>query len=229
MRSTKNHAQNLVKAAPIEGAAAPDLATLGLLEDDGAEETAVRPRPTDIIDEEPSTEFIDLEFSALDRAPEPPRPRELPQRELKDVEDGGGDSMLARYFRDMALHPVMGPEEELDTARTVEKSELDHWTVASLLPAGGRAHPELALEEQVAKAGEDEVQAPQIAELTKLVRGGEEAAERQADERAGEAVGSRSPRSSPSRSACPTPTGSGWPAPTRSRAISSASRTSRTT
>ena len=25
--------------------------------------------------------------------------------------------MLARYFRDMALHPVMGPEEELATAR----------------------------------------------------------------------------------------------------------------
>ena len=91
MRSTKNHAQNLVKAAPIEGVAAPDLAALGLLEDDGAEETAVRPRPTEPIDDEPTSEFIDLEFSALDRTPEPPRQRDLPARDLKDVEDGGGD------------------------------------------------------------------------------------------------------------------------------------------
>jgi RNA polymerase primary sigma factor len=169
MRSTKNHAQNLVKAAPIEGVAAPDLAALGLLEDDGAEETAVRPRPTEVIDDEPASEFIDLEFSALDRVPEPPRQRELPARDLKDVEDGGGDSMLARYFRDMALHPVMGPEEELETARAVEKSELDHWqALLSYLPAA--EHILVALEEQVAKAGEDEVQAPQLEELGKLVR-----------------------------------------------------------
>jgi hypothetical protein len=31
----------------------------------------------------------------------------------KEIEEGGGDSMLARYFREMATHPVMGPEEEL--------------------------------------------------------------------------------------------------------------------
>jgi hypothetical protein len=73
MRSSKNHAQNLVKAAPIEGVAAPDLAALGLLEDDGVEDMAVRSRPTEVIDDEPSTEFIDLEFTALDRAPEPLR------------------------------------------------------------------------------------------------------------------------------------------------------------
>jgi len=169
MRSTKNHAQNLVKAAPIEGVAAPDLAALGLLEDDGAEETAVRPRPTEIIDDEPATEFIDLEFAALERAPEPARPRDLPSRELKDVEDGGGDSMLARYFRDMALHPVMGPEEELVTARAVEKSELDHWvSLMSYLPAA--EYILIAIEELIAKAGDDEVKAPQIAELQKLVR-----------------------------------------------------------
>src|SRR5678815_3543670 len=67
-------------------------------------------------------------------------------------------------------HPVMGPEEELETARAVEKSELDHWqALLSYLPAA--EHILIALEEQVAKAGEDEVQAPQIAELTKLVRG----------------------------------------------------------
>src|SRR5262249_26035624 len=114
-------------------------------------------------------EFIDLEFPSLERVPEALRPRDLPARDLRDVEEGGGDSMLARYFRDMALHPVMGPEEELDTARAVEQSELDHWAaMLSYLPAA--EHILLTLEEQVAKAGEEEVKAPQIPDLLRLAR-----------------------------------------------------------
>jgi RNA polymerase primary sigma factor len=156
MRSSKNLAQNLVKAAPVAAPTA-DLASIGLLEDDGAEETAIRPRPTEVLDDEPAAEFIDLEFTPIERAPEPVRARELPARELRDVEEGGGDSMLARYFRDMALHPVMGPDEELETAKTVERSELDHWTaLLSYLPVA--EHVLTYLEEQVAKAGEEEVQ-----------------------------------------------------------------------
>ena len=76
MRSSKNLAHNLVKAAPV-AAAAPDIASLGLLEDDGAEETAIRPRPTEPLDDEPAAEFIDLEFSPVERTPEPARAREL--------------------------------------------------------------------------------------------------------------------------------------------------------
>ncbi len=168
MRSSKNLAQNLVKAAPV-AAPTTDLASLGLLEDDGAEETAIRPRPTEPIDEEPAAEFIDLEFAPVERTPEPIRARELPARELRDVEEGGGDSMLARYFRDMALHPVMGPDEELETAKTVERTELDHWTaLLSYVPVA--EHVLVYVEEQVAKAGEEEVKAPQIPELIKLVR-----------------------------------------------------------
>jgi RNA polymerase primary sigma factor len=155
---------------PLEGAAAPDLDAMGLLEDDANEETAVRTRPAEIdAVEEAAPEFIDLEFSSTDRAPEPARPRELPARDLRDVEEGGGDSMLARYFRDMALHPVMGPEEELDTARTVEQSELDHWV--ALLSFGPAAeHILVTLDEYVQKAGEEEVKAPQIPELMRLAR-----------------------------------------------------------
>jgi RNA polymerase primary sigma factor len=169
MRSAKNQAHPLTKTPAVEGAAAPDLASLGLLEDDGAEDTAVRARPTEVTEEEPAADFIDLEFTpAADRAPEPTRARELPARELKDVEDGGGDSMLARYFRDMALHPVMGPDEELATARTVERTELDLWTaLLSYLPAAEHILP--GLQEQVTKAGEEEVKAPQLAELDLLV------------------------------------------------------------
>ena len=170
MRSTKNHPQAVAKpAAPLEGAAAPDLATLGLMEDDAAEDTAVRPRPTELVEDEPAAEFIDLEFPTVERAPEPARPAELGPRDLRDVEEGGGDSMLARYFRDMALHPVMGPDEELDTARAVEQSEIEHW-VALLSHEPAAEYVLIALDKQVQKAGEEEVKAPQIAELLRLAR-----------------------------------------------------------
>ncbi len=97
------------------------------------------------------------------------QPPTKPARELRDVEEGGGDSMLARYFRDMALHPVMGPDEELETAKVVEKSELDHW-MALLAHIPVAKHILAFVEEQVRKAGEEEVKAPQIAEMLKLVR-----------------------------------------------------------
>jgi RNA polymerase primary sigma factor len=192
MRS-KNNVSALSKPqakAPLidaGGATAPDLAALGLLEDDASEETAVRVRPVEPSrdgaasgpkpwapaepDEEPVAEFIDLELPAVvERTPDLPRPRELPARELRDVEEGGGDSMLARYFRDMALHPVMGPEEELATARAVEQSEIEHWVaMLSYLPAS--EHILVSLQEYVLKAGEEEVKAPQIAELLKLAQG----------------------------------------------------------
>jgi RNA polymerase primary sigma factor len=169
MRSTKSNA-TVVKGDPLAqgGTATPEIAALGLLEDDQTEETAVRPRPAEILDEERAADFIDLDLGPLDRLPQPERARNQ-DRELKDVEDGGGDSMLARYFRDMALHPVMGPDEELDTARAVERTEVEHWVaLLSYLPAA--EYILTALEEDVAKAGEDEVKAPQIAELQKLVR-----------------------------------------------------------
>ena len=51
-------------------------------------------------------------------------------------EEGGGDTMLARYFREMATHPVMGPDEELGTAVDVERAEVEQWcAILSYLPA----------------------------------------------------------------------------------------------
>ena len=171
MRALKGHTPSLIKGDSIHagGAAAPDLAAIGLLEDDGAEETQVRTRPVDLVEDEPP-EFIEFDFTPLlDRAPEPARPRGLPDRELKDVEEGGGDSMLARYFRDMALHPVMGPDEELATARGVERAEIDHWVALLAYPPAAE-YILVALEADVAKAGEEEVKAPQIAEMLRLLR-----------------------------------------------------------
>jgi RNA polymerase primary sigma factor len=44
----------------------------------------------------------------------------------RDIEEGGGDSMLARYFREMSNHSVMDQEEELRTAQRVEKTEVEY-------------------------------------------------------------------------------------------------------
>ena len=161
MRSTKSTSSAMMKD-PVQTRepVVPDIAALGLLEDDATEDTAVR-RARPVAEPLAEPEFIDLEFATA--APEP-----RPSREIKDVEDGGGDSMLARYFRDMALHAVMGQEEELATARAVERTEIEHWVaLLSYLPAA--EHILTALQEDVTKAGAEEVEAPQIGELQKIL------------------------------------------------------------
>ncbi len=84
------------------------------------------------------------------------------------AEEGGGDSMLARYFREMATHAVMGQEEELDTAVDVEKAEVEHWcAILGFLPAAEAALD--TLEADLPK-DEDAIDVPQIAELRKYIR-----------------------------------------------------------
>lgn len=169
MKTMKAKTPGPAKANTAAAQTLPELASIGLMDDDGAEETAVRARtgPVTPVEEE-TIEFIDLEFAVINRKQPSPRTRETPERTFKDIEEGG-DSMLARYFRDMALHPVMGPEQELETARTVERAEINHWAaLLAYIPAA--EHILDALQKDVEKAGEDEVEAPQIAELYKLIR-----------------------------------------------------------
>jgi hypothetical protein len=71
MKSTKNGALRLEPLDPGSSAAEPELSTLGLLEDDLTEETAIRVRPSEPLDE-PAVEFIDLQLSGLQR-PAPAR------------------------------------------------------------------------------------------------------------------------------------------------------------
>ena len=86
----------------------------------------------------------------------------------KEIEEGGGDSMLARYFREMATHPVMGPEEELRTAIEVENAEIDHWvTILSYLPSSEFAVESL---ERDLPVGEEALTLPQLGELHKLLK-----------------------------------------------------------
>jgi RNA polymerase primary sigma factor len=86
----------------------------------------------------------------------------------KEIEEGGGDSMLARYFREMATHPVMGPDEELQTAIEVEAAEIEHWV--AILAFHPSAEQALTSLERDLPVGEDALDLPQIAELRKLLK-----------------------------------------------------------
>jgi RNA polymerase primary sigma factor len=80
-----------------------------------------------------------------------------------------GDSMLARYFRDMAHHPVIGHDEEIEAAKRVEFAEITQWmNLLSFLPAA----PYIlgALKEDTDSAGPEKVQATHIPALLKLAR-----------------------------------------------------------
>jgi len=86
----------------------------------------------------------------------------------KEIEEGGGDSMLARYFREMATHPVMGPDEELETAVSVEKAEVDHWSaIFAYLPTAEYAIESL---EKDLPVGEEALDLPQMGEIRKLLK-----------------------------------------------------------
>jgi len=89
------------------------------------------------------------------------KPPAMPTR--REIEEGGGDSMLARYFREMATHAVMGQEEELSTAVEVEDAEIAHWVaLLAHLPA---AEYILDSIERDLPTGEDAIDVPAIAEL----------------------------------------------------------------
>ena len=91
-----------------------------------------------------------------------------PEPKQRDFEEGGGDSMLARYFREMATHHVMGPEEELSTAVDVEKAEVDHWVaIFAYMPTAEHALEQL---ERDLPTGEEAIDLPQVAELKKLIK-----------------------------------------------------------
>ncbi|MEM6959923.1 MAG: sigma-70 family RNA polymerase sigma factor [Myxococcota bacterium] len=51
------------------------------------------------------------------------------EKALKELErQGAGDSTLSRYFREMACHRVLTPQEEIEAARQVEELEEAYWT-----------------------------------------------------------------------------------------------------
>lgn len=100
---------------------------------------------------------------------EPPPP--LPDVEgIRRATEKAGDTMLARYFREMAMHQVMGPEDEVRAAEAVEAAELAYWrAILSYLPAAEFALD--TLEKDVNESGcADEVDLSALAELRKLIK-----------------------------------------------------------
>jgi len=129
-----------------------------------ASATATAAPEIDVVDEEFDAEATVTEpiVNELESIAPPKPPTD------KEIEEGGGDSMLARYFREMATHPVMGPEEELQTAIEVEQAEIDHWVaIFGYMPAA-----EYALEslERDLPTGEEALTLPQIAEMKKILK-----------------------------------------------------------
>jgi RNA polymerase primary sigma factor len=86
---------------------------------------------------------VEDEFDAPE-ATEPPEPskeqlekaRTEAEKALKELErQGAGDSTLSRYFREMANHRVLTPQEEIEAAKEVERLEIAYWeTLFSYVP-----------------------------------------------------------------------------------------------
>ena len=76
-----------------------------------------------------------------------------------------GDTMLSRYFRDMATHRVLRPEEEVEAAKTVEELERKYWVALFAYPA---ALETVALVVDNAVTAHEQAVPPELAELRKL-------------------------------------------------------------
>ena len=134
------------------------VAPLSSLADEMEEDTSVRVashfgRPDDVVGL--------VSFSEPPAAPEPATSRSAEKT---------GDSMLARYFREMASHHVMGPDDEVRAAEHVETAEIAYWrAILSYLPAA--EHVLDMLEYEVKNAGcDEEVDLRAIPELRKLIK-----------------------------------------------------------
>lgn len=74
------------------------------------------------------------------------------------------ESLLTRYFSEMATHQVMSPEEELECARALEQAEVGHWT--ALLAFVPVAEP--ILERLVRDVNESDDERPDISHADEL-------------------------------------------------------------
>ena len=168
MRKSKSNAAAATKHAPEPALAANEAETAVGDEDFDGEVPAIGASAAtselETVEEEFELDAQVAEASAGDG--EPAAPRKQPTD--KEIEEGGGDSMLARYFREMASHTVMGPDAELETAIAVEQAEIDHWSsIFAFLPTAEYAIESL---EKDLPTGEDAIELPQLGEIHKLLR-----------------------------------------------------------
>jgi RNA polymerase primary sigma factor len=81
------------------------------------------------------------------------------------TEKSAGDTMLSRYFRDMATHRVLRPDEEVEAAKAVEDLERKYWVALLAYPAAFETVA--AVLEQTLSP--EQTMPEEIAELRKLV------------------------------------------------------------
>jgi RNA polymerase primary sigma factor len=88
---------------------------------------------------------------------------------MNESELQSSDSVLTRYFQELANHQVMSPDEELECAQALEAAEVEHWV--ALLSYVPIAEPILqCLEQDIVAADEaNQPDLPQVEELKKLI------------------------------------------------------------
>lgn len=127
-----------------------------------------------------SEEAIDLDLDeAFDIEAAEPRVEDLaapagPTRSTEAALDPRavqGDTMLARYFRDMSHHPVMDHSEEVAAAVAVESAECAYWVALLSFPA---AAPSIlrGLKEDVSRDTEGQLDVVEIEQALKLLGNG---------------------------------------------------------
>jgi RNA polymerase primary sigma factor len=82
--------------------------------------------------------------------------------------DDGDSSVLARYLRDMAVHPVLGRNEELEAALAVEQGEVAHWVALLGFPSAAKRIL-LVLRARIEELEDHQGMETKIGELLKLV------------------------------------------------------------
>ncbi len=84
------------------------------------------------------TDRAETKKRSLDGNPSPQqleKARTEAEKALKELErQGAGDSTLSRYFREMACHRVLTPQEEIEAARKVEELEIGYWQALLAYP-----------------------------------------------------------------------------------------------
>jgi RNA polymerase primary sigma factor len=128
--------------------------------------------PLDYTDEHEETRVRQTSArSSSSEAPESSSSEELQESDSFPVEvESSPDSMLSRYFRDMATHQVMGPDEELVAAQAVEQAEVDHWvSLLAYVPTSELILDQLELD-LTTLAPEERPEVAEIAELRRLAK-----------------------------------------------------------
>ncbi|MFO0662575.1 MAG: sigma-70 family RNA polymerase sigma factor [Polyangiaceae bacterium] len=100
-------------------------------------------------------------------ADDEPAPSRKAKKDAGD--EASGDTMLSRYFREMASHNVMGVEEEMGTAAQVESCEVDHWVaILAFLPTSTMVLE--GLKRDIEQLSDEPLDLPELAELEKMSR-----------------------------------------------------------